>query len=72
MLTNPVMFCISYLVGEIRRRARAAMDGDRQLGALSLEWLVIATLAVIAAVAVGAFIKLKLLPEWEKQVPTGP
>jgi hypothetical protein len=72
LLTNPLLFCLSYLVGEIRQRTRAARDGDRELGALSLEWIVIATLAVIAAVAVGAYITTTLVPKWEGQVPTAP
>jgi hypothetical protein len=72
LLTNPLLFCFSYLVGVIRRRARAALDGDRQLGALSLEWIVIATLAVLAAVAVGTYITTTLVPKWEGQVPTAP
>jgi hypothetical protein len=63
----PLWSAVTYLYGLLRRRAGA----DGESGALSLEWIVIATLLVIAAVAVGAFITTQL-SHWEGQVPTGP
>jgi hypothetical protein len=46
----------SYLVGRARCRARAALDGNPESGALSLEWIVIAVAVAGAAAAVGALI----------------
>jgi hypothetical protein len=43
----------SWLVDRARARARAVLDGDRESGALSLEWLVIAV-ALVAAAGVAA------------------
>lgn len=71
MYSNPLLLGISYLVDRIQRRVRSGPDGDPESGALSLEWIVIATLLVIAAVAVGAFITTQL-GVWEGQVPQGP
>jgi hypothetical protein len=46
---NPLWSLMAYVVGRIRSRTRAALDGDPESGALSLEWLVIAGLLVVAA-----------------------
>lgn len=43
----------SYLADRIRARARAVRAGDRESGALSLEWLVIAV-ALVAAAGIAA------------------
>lgn len=45
---------VRYLVCLARARVRAAGVGDRESGALSLEWIIIA--ATIAAIAVGALV----------------
>jgi hypothetical protein len=48
---------IRYLVGWVEARLRAVRDGDRQRGALSLEWIIIAVaLAVVAGIATGIFV----------------
>lgn len=46
---NPLWSLMAHVVGRIRSRTRAALDGDPESGALSLEWLVIAGLLVVAA-----------------------
>ena len=46
----------SYLFDRARSRARAALDGNPESGALSLEWIVIAVAVAGAAAAVGALI----------------
>ncbi len=46
-----------YLVGSVEARLRTVRDADRQLGALSLEWIIIAVaLAVVAGIATGIFV----------------
>lgn len=65
---EPLWVAAGYLLGCARRRVRAARDGDRQAGALTLEWLVIAGLLVAAAVAAGTFLTLKVR-QWESKVP---
>jgi energy-converting hydrogenase Eha subunit B len=48
---------VSHLLGWVQARLRAVRDGDRQLGALSLEWIIIAVaLAVVAGIATGIFV----------------
>jgi hypothetical protein len=48
---------VSYLVGWVQTRLRSVRSGDRQSGALSLEWIIIAVaLAVVAGVATGIFV----------------
>jgi len=48
---------VRYLVGWVEARLRTVREGDRQLGALSLEWIIIAVaLAVVAGVATGIFV----------------
>ena len=43
---------LRYLMDNVRRRGRAIRDGNREAGALTLEWIVIASLLVgIATVA---------------------
>jgi hypothetical protein len=43
----------SCLFDRARARARAVLDGDRESGALSLEWVVIAV-ALVAAAGIAA------------------
>lgn len=48
---------VHYLVGWVEARLRAVREDDQQLGALSLEWIIIAVaLAVVAGVATGIFV----------------
>jgi hypothetical protein len=52
---NELWLAMRYLTAQAHGRAKAALRGDPQSGALSLEWIVIAGLLVVAAVAAGAF-----------------
>jgi hypothetical protein len=45
-----------YLMDRARCRARAALDGNPESGALTLEWLVIAGILVAAAGATAAWL----------------
>jgi hypothetical protein len=65
---EPMWVAVSYLLGRARRRVRAALDGHPESGALTLEWLVIAGILVAAAIAVGAFLTIKI-QQWENKVP---
>ena len=65
---EPLWLAVSYLLGRARRRARAALDGHPESGALTLEWLVIAGILVAAAIAAGAFLTIKI-KQWESKVP---
>jgi hypothetical protein len=48
---------VGYLVGWVEARLRTVREGDRQRGALSLEWIIIAVaLAVVAGVATAIFV----------------
>ncbi len=48
--------------------ARRARAGDPESGALSLEWIVIAGILVVAAVAAGAFFTSQI-STWEHKIP---
>ncbi len=65
---NPLWFAIRYLLDRARWRARAALDGDPQSGAITLEWIVIAGILVAAAVAAGVFFVGKI-KQYESNIP---
>jgi len=67
-MTNPLWFAITYLLDQARWRARAALDGDPQSGAITLEWIVIAGILVAAAVAAGVFFVGKI-KQYESKIP---
>jgi hypothetical protein len=67
-MMNPLWFAVIYLVDRARWRARAARAGDPQSGAITLEWIVIAGILVLAAVAAGAFFVNKI-HAYESKVP---
>ena len=46
---DPMWMAVRYLLDLARCRARAALDGHPESGALTLEWLVIAAILVAAA-----------------------
>jgi hypothetical protein len=52
-LMNPLWTAASYLLGRARRRASAALDGNPESGALTLEWIVIGGILVLAAITAG-------------------
>jgi hypothetical protein len=53
---NSLWITTMYLIGRARCRARAALDGNPESGALTLEWLVIAGVLVVAAGATAAWL----------------
>lgn len=67
MYPDPLWLCITYLYSRVRQRARAALDGNPESGALTLEWLVIAGVLVAAAVVAGVFLTKKI-KAWEANV----
>lgn len=52
---DPMWTALTYLVDRVRDRTRAALDGNPESGALSLEWIVIAVLLVAAATAASVY-----------------
>lgn len=68
MNPDPLWLLVTCLYGQVRQRIRSALDGDPQSGALSLEWIVIASIVVGAAALAAVFFKGKI-SEWEGKVP---
>jgi hypothetical protein len=68
VIPSPFLFCVSYLIGRARQRARSAGPGHPESGALSLEWIVIAGILVVAAVAAGVFFTTQIT-SWESKIP---
>lgn len=64
----PLWFCVTYLVGRARQRARSALDGHPESGALTLEWIVIAGILVAAATGAAFFFAGKI-SEFESKIP---
>jgi hypothetical protein len=58
---DPMWLIVRYLVDRARYRARRALDGHPESGALTLEWLVIGALLVAAATAAAAIFKNKVV-----------
>jgi hypothetical protein len=67
MQTDPAVTAVRHLIADLRLRI-AAIRGDRELGALSLEWVAIAIVLVTAALALAAFLTGKL-GDLEKLIP---
>jgi hypothetical protein len=67
MQTDPKALALCHLIAELRRRI-AVVRGDRELGALGLEWVAIAIVLVTAALALAAFLTGKL-DDLEKLIP---
>ncbi len=65
---NPLWFAIGYLLGRARSRARSALDGDPESGAITLEWIVIAGILVAAAIGAGVFFISKI-KQYESNIP---
>jgi hypothetical protein len=65
---NPMWFTVRYLFDRARCRARAALDGNPESGALTLEWIVIAGILVAAAGA-AAIIFNKSITNAASQLP---
>jgi hypothetical protein len=60
MYPDPVWSGVTYLIGRARQRARAALDGNPESGALTLEWIVIAFVLVAAAAGTAAWLTGKI------------
>lgn len=65
---DPLWLAVRYLLDRAYCRARAALDGNPESGALTLEWLVIAGILVVAAGLTAAFLRNKI-GEWEHKIP---
>ena len=65
---EPMWLAARYLLACACRRARKALDGHPESGALTLEWLVIAGILVAAATVTAVFLHAKIA-EWESKVP---
>jgi hypothetical protein len=59
---------VRYLIDRACCRTRAALDGNPESGALTLEWLVIAGILVGAAALTATFLRSKI-SEWEGKIP---
>ncbi len=68
MQTDPAAVALRYLIGQLRLRIAAVRSGDRERGALSLEWVAIAIVLVTAALALATFLTGKL-GDLEKLIP---
>jgi hypothetical protein len=68
MQTDPAAVALSCLIGQLRLRIAAVRSGDRERGALSLEWVAIAIILVTAALALATFLTGKL-GDLEKLIP---
>jgi hypothetical protein len=67
-MVDPLWVAVRYLLDRAWCRARAALDGNPESGALTLEWLVIAGILVAAAGITAVFLRSKIR-EWESKIP---
>lgn len=68
MNRDPRAAALHYLLVSLRARLYAVASGDRERGALSLEWVAIAIVLVTAALALATFLTGKL-GDLEKLIP---
>lgn len=68
MNRDPRATALHYLITSFRTRIYAVSSGDRERGALSLEWVAIAIVLVTAALALATFLMGKL-GDLEKLIP---
>lgn len=68
MPTEPTLTALHYLTVQIRARWARARSAGSDTGALSLEWVAIAIVLVVAALALAAFLTGKL-HDLEKMIP---
>jgi hypothetical protein len=69
MYSDPMLNAIAYMIGRVRQRTRAGLDGNPESGALTLEWIVIAFILVGAAVLAATWFK-GAITGWENKVGT--
>jgi len=67
-MQNPLWNVVSYLLLRARVRASAARDGRPESGAITLEWIVIAGILVVAAVAAGLVFTADI-KKYEAKIP---
>ena len=65
---DPLWLAVRYLLDRAWCRARSALDGNPESGALTLEWLVIAGILVAAAGITAVFLRNKI-KAWEGKIP---
>jgi hypothetical protein len=68
MPTDPTHTALHYLALWVRARTDRAGAGGSEAGALSLEWVAIAIVLVVAALALATFLTGKL-DDLEKLIP---
>ena len=67
-MNDPLWTAVRYLLLRARARARAALDGQPESGAITLEWIVIAGILVVAAIAAG-FVFTRDIKRYEAKIP---
>lgn len=65
---DPLWTAVRYLLLRARARTRAALDGQPESGAITLEWIVIAGILVAAATAAGIIFTLDI-KKYEAKIP---
>jgi hypothetical protein len=65
---DPLWTAVRYLLLRVRARTRAALDGQPESGAITLEWIVIAGILVVAAVAAGIVFTADI-KKYEAKIP---
>jgi hypothetical protein len=67
-MPSPLWTVVSYLLLRARARAGAAARGHPESGAITLEWIVIAGILVVAAIAAGVFFT-GAITKYEAKIP---
>jgi hypothetical protein len=65
---NPMWTAVRYLLLQARARGRAARGGEPESGAITLEWIVIAGILVVAAIAAGVVFTADIT-RYEAKIP---
>ncbi len=71
MPNDPRLTALRYLSIQLRMRWAAIRAGDLDRGALSLEWVAIAFVLVMAAIGLAAFLTTKI-GDFESNIPSTP
>jgi hypothetical protein len=67
-MSSPLWTAVRYLLLRARIRACAARGGHPESGAITLEWIVIAGILVVAAIAAGVFFT-GAITKYEGKIP---
>jgi heme/copper-type cytochrome/quinol oxidase subunit 2 len=67
-MPSPIWTVVRYLLLRARARAGAAARGHPESGAITLEWIVIAGILVVAAIAAGVFFT-GAITKYEAKIP---